>query len=74
MRLTDAQRKAIRKLESMSNEAADQWVGEPSYLDLLTISPMGGDPVKIEFCTGWVTHEAVIHPDGRLEIENERLA
>ena len=74
MRLTDAQRNAIRKLESAANEAADQWVGKPSYLDLLTISPMDGDPVKIEFCTGWYTHEAVIHPDGRLEIENERPA
>ena len=59
MNLTEAQRKTIATLESMSNEAADQWVGEPQ--------PLGWAAVRVEICTGWATHEVMIHHDGSLE-------
>ena len=71
MKLTEAQRKTIATLESMSNEAADQWVGEPR--------PSGTScgtkqSVVIEICTGWATHEIAIHPDGSTEVMEERLS
>ena len=74
MRLTDAQRNAIRKLERIVPRVGGQWVGDPSYLDLLTISPIDGDPVKIEVCNGWNIFEYVINPDGSRELLSERLA
>tara|TARA_R100000278_G_scaffold75015_1_gene58627 strand:- start:247 stop:492 length:246 start_codon:yes stop_codon:yes gene_type:complete len=81
MRLTDAQRKTIATLNSMANEAADQWVGEPEAFGLPSpkVSSDGTSleavqSVRIEFCTGWVTQEVVIHLDGSLETLDERLA
>ena len=72
MNLTEAQRKTIATLESMANEAADQWVGEPRWHRF-----HGGryqQSVQVEICTGWATHEVVIHPDGSSEVQDERLA
>lgn len=66
MNLTEAQRKTIATLESMSNEAADQWVGEPENFP--RGRPLGVvQSVQVEICTGWATHEVMIHPDGSLE-------
>ena len=73
MRLTNAQRNSIRKLERMTT-GAGQWVGDPSYLDLLTIYPMGGEPITIEVCHGWNVVEYVINPDGSRRELSERLA
>ena len=71
MKLTEAQRKTIATMEMTSNEAADQWVGEPR--------PSGTScgtkqSVVIEICTGWATLDVVIHPDGSTEVMEERLA
>ena len=64
MKLTEAQSKTIATMEMMSNEAADQWVGEPR--------PSGTScgtkqSVIVEMCYGWYTQDVVIHPDGSLE-------
>ena len=64
MKLTEAQRKTIATMDSMSNEAG-QCVGEPQPF---------GTSLLIEFCIGWYTQEVVIHPDGSIEVHDERLA
>ena len=71
MKLTKEQCKTIATMEMMSNEAADQWVGEPR-----PSGTSGGtkQSVVIEICTGWATHDVVIHPDGSTEVQDERLA
>ena len=75
MKLTEAQRKTIATLESMSNEAADQLVAEPQ-----PFGSSGGTSLRVmqsvwvEVCTGWATHEIAIHPDGSTEVVEERLA
>lgn len=75
MRLTEAQRKTIATLESMSNEAADQWVGEPQPFGSTRGTPLRVmQSVQVEICTGWATHEVMIHPDGSIETLDERLA
>tara|TARA_Y100000114_G_scaffold33298_1_gene28749 strand:+ start:599 stop:802 length:204 start_codon:yes stop_codon:yes gene_type:complete len=64
MKLTEAQRKTIATMESMSNEAADQWVDEPRPFGT---SDGTEQSVVVEMCYGWYTQEVVIHPDGSLE-------
>ena len=71
MKLTEAQRKIIDIMEKMSNEAADQWVGDPEPLGTSSGTEQS---VRIEYCTGWYTHEVVILPDGSIEAHEERLA
>ena len=71
MQLTKAQKKTIGRLEQAAAGKSGQWVGKPRVHDLFTLTPMGGEPVRVEVCNGGSTADWLIHPDGSREQLNE---